>query len=64
MSSYDGMTLNERLGTAGLFDAWDTAGRARDEARMVEILMSVDVLEGAARETVAIVLRDPGRYGL
>lgn len=63
-SPYYGMTVNERLGVARLFEQWDTAGRARDRAAMVAILKSVDLGDEPSEETVDIVLANPARYSL
>lgn len=56
-----GMTVNERLFTAGLLDAFDAAARRRDRARMIELLSAVDV-EDTAR-SVDTILANPERYG-
>ena len=46
-SQYAGMTVNERLFTAGLLDAYDAAKKAKDRAEMVRLLTEVD-LDNAA----------------
>jgi hypothetical protein len=56
------MTVNERLGTAGLFEEWDAAVRARDRDRMVRVLQRVDMGD-LAYSTADAVLSDPHRYG-
>ncbi len=60
---YSGMTVNERLFTAGLIDQWDAAVRRRDRAGMVGILMRVALLEEDAARSVDAVLVNPSRYG-
>ena len=60
--SYDGMTTNERLAAAGVLEEWDAAARARDRARMVELLTLVEL--GSQAEWIADrVLAMPERYG-
>ncbi|MBS0294796.1 MAG: hypothetical protein JSR45_00700 [Proteobacteria bacterium] len=63
MSQYDGMTVNERLGTAELFEAWDAAVRAKDRMRMITLLQSVDMTADQAASTTDTVLSDPAFYG-
>ena len=58
-SPYAAMTVNERLGTAGLFEEWDAAVLARDRARMIAVLEKVDVGPG----TADAVLANPAKYG-
>jgi len=41
------MTVNERLSTAGLLDAYDAAKKVRDRAEMVRLLNEVDVEDAA-----------------
>jgi len=56
-----GMTVNERLFSAGLRDRFDAAVRARDRARMLEVLRSVGIED--ADGTVDSILAAPERYG-
>ncbi len=58
---FSGMTVNERLFTADLTDAFDAAVRRRDRARMVELLRAVAVED--AESSADAVLADPKRYG-
>lgn len=44
---YSGMTLNERLFSAGLLMDWDTAVQSRNRKRMVELLSKVDLADQA-----------------
>ena len=37
------MTVNERLFSAGLLEAWDEAVKQRDRARMIALLMAVEL---------------------
>jgi hypothetical protein len=61
-AEYAGMTTNERLLVAGLLDAFDAAARARDRARMIEILGRVEL--GDQADWIAdTILADPQRYG-
>src|SRR5882762_1548356 len=43
MPLYAGMTVNERLSVSGQFAAWDKAVIGRDRAKMIEILMAVEL---------------------
>jgi hypothetical protein len=58
---YSGMTVNERLFGAGRLAEFDAAARARDRARMLEILRAVEVQN--ADQTVDSILRAPEQYG-
>ena len=58
-----GMTLNERLFSAGLLDEWDAAVRRHDRAAMITILGRAGLSEKDAAWSVDMVLADPGRYG-
>lgn len=60
---YGGMTVNERLGAAGLLDKFDAAIQAGDRDQAVRILQRVDMTEESAAATVDAVLADPARYG-
>ena len=64
MTDFGGMTVNERLVVSGLLDAFDGAARARDTAKMIEILMRVGMTPQQAEETARAVVSDPARYGL
>ena len=44
---YGGMTVNERLYTAGLIDEFDAARERCDRQRMVELLEAVEVRHSA-----------------
>ena len=44
LRAYEGMTVNERLGTAGLFAHWDEARERHDRSAMVEMLYRVGLL--------------------
>jgi hypothetical protein len=54
-----GMTVNERLFVLGLLEEFDVAARARDRARMIEILARAEV----GSETADQLLASPERYG-
>jgi hypothetical protein len=59
--NYGGMTVNERLFAAGLLDEFDAAARARDRARMIEILAKVEV--GDPAWAVDTILENPAKHG-
>jgi hypothetical protein len=59
---YSGMTVNERLFSAGLLADWDAAAQSRNRKRMVELLSKVD-LAGQADQIADTILTDPLRYG-
>ena len=63
MGKYDAMTGNERLSTAGLFDAWDAAVKARDRAEMIVILCRVEYTEEGAAAAVDMIWANPAKYG-
>ena len=58
---YAGMTVNERLFTAGLFDEFDEAARRRNRDLMIELLKRVEI--ETAEWSVDTILADPERYG-
>ncbi len=60
---FTGMTTNERLGTAGLFDEWDRAAFARDRDGMIEVLQKVELTETEAASVADSVLQNPAKYG-
>ena len=59
---YSGMTLNERLFSAGLLMDWDTAVQSRNRKRMVELLSKVDLAD-QGDQAANTILADPRRYG-
>ena len=63
MPLYAGMTVNERLVVAGQIDAWDEAVIGRDRARMIEILMAVELTAEQAAYTTDTTLANPEKYG-
>ena len=63
MGKYSAMSVNERLGDAGLFSEWDQAVMQRDRDRMITILESVEVTADQAAWTADTVLANPERYG-
>jgi hypothetical protein len=54
------MTVNERLFSAGLLDAWDEAIRQRDRARMIVLPMSVELAAEQAAFTADAALVNRG----
>ena len=63
LGKYDGMTANERLLHAGLFDVWDQAFRARDRARMIAVYRQIEASENDAASAVDLILADPAMFG-
>jgi hypothetical protein len=57
---FRGMTLNERLWVAQLFDRWSAAVEARDYDELLAILREVDIPDGSWM--VDAVLAHPERY--
>ncbi|WP_455244450.1 hypothetical protein [Petrachloros mirabilis] len=60
-SMYGGMTVNERLFAAGLFDAFDDAVYKKDRDKMLELLQQVAVEK--PEWSVDMILAHPERYG-
>jgi hypothetical protein len=60
---FGGMTVNERLFTAGLLEAFDDAARRRDRERLVDLLVQVELSRTDAESSVATLLADPAKYG-
>jgi hypothetical protein len=63
MPDLGGMTVNEGLAIAGLFEAFDKAVRRRDRAGTIEILQKVELTAEQAVQTADAIFADPGRYG-
>ncbi len=63
MSQFEGMTVNERLGVAGLMDEFDAAILSKDKAAAISILQQTELPVEAATETVTEILENPGMYG-
>lgn len=59
---FGGMTVNERLSSAGLVEAWDAAVAKRDRQLGIDLLGRVDLASQAAA-IVDAVLADPAKYG-
>ena len=55
------MTVNERLFTAGLLDAFGEAARRRDRDQMIELLRRVEI--ETSEWSVDTILEHPERYG-
>jgi hypothetical protein len=60
---FGGMTVNERLVTAGLIGQFDAAIDAGDRHRAMDLLRQVAMSESSAAATVDAVLADPSRCG-
>jgi hypothetical protein len=58
---FAGMTVNERLFVAGLLNQFDDAARARDRARMIELLSQIEVVH--PDRSVDTILDNPTKYG-
>lgn len=58
---YSGMTVNERLFTAGLLDAFDRAACSRNRDEMLSILKQVEV--DHPESTADSILENPAKYG-
>jgi len=59
---YGGMTVNERLFSAGLLDQFEAAAWNRDRGRMIALLVAVELTDEAPR-IVDAVLANPVKYG-
>ena len=62
-SRYAGMTVNERLIEANLFQEFDQAARKRDREQMLMILQKVEMTYDQAVYTADTILANPSRYG-
>src|SRR4051812_32761013 len=62
MPLYAGMTVNESLVVSGQIAAWDEAVIGRDRARMIEILMAVELTAEQAAFTTDTTLGNPAKY--
>ena len=60
---FSGMTVNERLATAGLVGEWDAAIIAGDRQRAISVLLRVELDETSAAFTVDTTLANPSKYG-
>ena len=60
MTLYAAMTVNERLFSTGLLEAWDEAVRQRDRACMIALLMSVELAAEQAAFTADTALVNRG----
>jgi hypothetical protein len=58
-----GMTVNERLFTCSLLDAWDEAARERDRSQMITILIQVAIESDQAEKITDAVLKKQKMYG-
>lgn len=56
---YSAITVNERLGTAGMLDAFGIAARSRDRDRLIRLLKKVAVERPA--QTADALGKDPAR---
>jgi hypothetical protein len=61
--TFGGMTVNERLLTAGLLGHWDAAIEAGQREDAIALLMQVEMSEDGAAATVDAVLSSPSKYG-
>ena len=63
LSGYSGMTVNERLFKAKLLDICDNAIQIKDKKKAVDILLTVELEEKQAIETVDAIFKNPSKYG-
>ena len=63
MAKYGGMTVGERLFTAGLLDSWRAAAEARNREEMIAILNRVELFGDRAATVADSILADPAKYG-
>jgi len=61
-TDYSGLTVNERLYSAGLSEKFDDAIRSRNRDAALSILLAVEVSDAA--KSVDLVLANPKSYGL
>jgi hypothetical protein len=61
---FRGMTVNERLFSAGISDHFDDAARRRDRQAMLAYLRRVAMTDSQAAETTDTILANPSFYGL
>ena len=61
---FGGMTVNERLFSAGILVQFDDAARRRDRQAMLAYLRRVAMTDGQATETTDTILANPSFYGL
>ena len=59
---YAGMTLNERLYTAGLLERFNEAVQQSDLGAMAELLGQVGIDASGAQSTINTILANPARY--
>jgi RNAse (barnase) inhibitor barstar len=59
---YSGMTVNERLSSAGIMADWDAAAKSRNRKRMIALLCRVGLADQAEQIADAI-LSNPKGYG-
>jgi len=57
------MTINERLFTARLSDAFDRAAGARDRDGMIAILSQLELTMDEAASVADSILANPAKYG-
>jgi hypothetical protein len=60
---YGGMTVNERLFTAGTLEQFDSAVRHGDRTAMVALLVAVEIDCDQAEKIADTMLSHPTRYG-
>jgi len=59
---YTGMTVNERLFSAGLMNEFDNACKVRNRADIIGLLNQVE-LEDQSSDIADSILKSPGFYG-
>ena len=63
MSTYGGMTVNERLFNTGLLDAFHNCIANSDDHGAVRILTNVELNPEEARAIVAAIRQSPAKFG-
>ena len=63
MNNFSGMTVNERLFTAGQMDAFDKAINEQNRAEAIRILQQVELSTTEAESIVGAIEKTPCKYG-
>ena len=59
---YMGMSLTDRLTSAGLLNQFSSALREKNETTMLLLLTQVELTEDQARDTIKSLLLDPNSH--
>ena len=63
MNKFAGMTMNERLYTAGIADKFDAAVRRKDKTVLMELLAQIEIPARQSQETIDLIFGNPAKYG-